>query len=55
MTFSNLTTKELVDLADDVMRRDQEYLKNFNAAVDALQKMQEKFQAEHPPFGDRYS
>src|SRR5438552_10405674 len=32
------------------LREDQEYLKDFNAAVDQLQKKQEKFQAEPSPF-----
>jgi hypothetical protein len=36
-------------------RVDQEYLKDFNAAIDQLQKKKEEFQAEHPPFGSRYS
>jgi len=36
------------------MREDCAYLKDFNAAVDALQKRQAEFQTEHPAFG-RYS
>ncbi len=60
------TTEELLKRAEDLMREDCAYLKDFNAAVDALQKRQaefpvdqlqtkqEKFQAEHPAFG-RYS
>ena len=40
--------------AEDLMREDCAYLKDFNAAVDQLQTKQEKFQAEHPAFG-RYS
>ena len=31
-------TEQLLKRAEDVMREDQEYLKNFNAAVEALQK-----------------
>jgi hypothetical protein len=31
------------------------YLKDFNAVIDQLQKGNEEFQAEHPPFGTRYS
>jgi hypothetical protein len=30
------TTEELLDLAEDVMRKDREFLKDFNVAVDAL-------------------
>jgi hypothetical protein len=54
VTFSNLTTQELLKHAEDIMREDREYLKEFNAAVDALQKKHEEFQIEHPAFG-RYS
>ena len=54
VTFSNLTTQELLKHAEDMMREDWEFLKDFNAAVDALQKKQAEFQAEHPPFGSRY-
>jgi len=52
---STPTTEELLKRAEDVMRRDQEYLENFNAAVDRLLKQQAEFKAEHPPFGSRYS
>ncbi len=48
------TTEELLKRAEDLMREDCAYLKDFNAAVDQLQTKQEKFQAEHPAFG-RYS
>jgi len=41
--------------AEDMMREDQEFLKDFNTAVDQLQKRQAEFEAEHPPFGDRHS
>jgi len=41
------TTEELLKRAEDLM-------KDFNAAVDALQKRQAEFQTEHPAFG-RYS
>jgi hypothetical protein len=55
VTFSNPTTQELLKRAEDLIQQDQEYLENFNAAIDALQKRQAEFQAEHPPFGSRYS
>ena len=55
MTLNNLTTQELLKHAEDMMREDQEFLKDFNAAVDQLFKKKEEFQAEHPPFGSRYS
>jgi len=48
------TTEELLKRAEDLMREDCAYLKDFNAAVDALQKRQAEFQTEHPAFG-RYS
>ena len=54
MHSSTPTTKELLKRAEDMMREDWEFLKDFNAAVDQLQTKQEKFQAEHPAFG-RYS
>jgi len=54
VTLNNLTTQELLKHAEDMMREDQEFLKDFNAAVDQLLKKKEEFQAEHPPFG-RYS
>jgi len=54
VTFSTPTTKELLKRVEDMMREDWEFLKDFNAAVDQLQKKQEKFQTEHPAFG-RYS
>jgi len=50
----SLTTQELLDLSEDIMREDREYLKNFDDAVDALYKRQAEFQREHPAFG-RYS
>jgi hypothetical protein len=34
-----------------MMREDCEYLKEFNAVVDALHKKHEEFRAEHPAFG----
>jgi len=49
------TTEQLLKLAEELIHQDQEFLKDFNAAVDQLQKKQEKFQTEHPPFGSRYS
>ena len=49
------TTEELLKHAEDLMRQDWAYLEDFNAALDQLQKKQEEFQAEHPPFGSRYS
>ena len=55
MPSTSPTTEQLLKRAEDVMRRDQEYLEDFNAALDQLQKKQEKFQAEHPSFGSRYS
>ncbi len=48
------TTEQLLKRVEDMMREDWEFLKDFNAAVDQLQKKQEKFQTEHPAFG-RYS
>ena len=42
------TTEELLKHAEDLMRQDWAYLKDFNAALDQLQKKQEKFEAEHP-------
>ncbi len=54
VTLNNLTTQELLKRVEDMMREDWEFLKDFNAAVDQLQKKQEKFQTEHPAFG-RYS
>jgi len=48
------TTEELLERAEDMMRQDWAYLKDFNAALDQLQKKQEKFEAENPGFG-RYS
>jgi hypothetical protein len=55
VTFSNLTTEELLELAEDLIHQDQEYLEDFNAAIDQLQKRKKEFQAEHPAFGSRYS
>ena len=55
VTLNNLTTQELLKHAEDMMREDWEFLKDFNAAVDQLLKKKEEFQAEHPPFGSRYS
>jgi len=49
------TTEELLKRAQDLIHLDQDYLKDFNAAIDQLQKRKEEFQAEHPPFGSRYS
>jgi hypothetical protein len=48
--FSNLTTQELLKHAEDIMREDQEFLKDFNVAVVALEKKQDEFRAEHPAF-----
>ena len=45
------TTEELLKRAEDLMREDCAYLKDFNAAVDALQKRQAEFHTEHPAFG----
>ena len=45
------TTQELLKRAQDLIHLDQDYLKDFNAAIDQLQKKKEEFQAEHPPFG----
>ena len=44
------TTEELLKRAEDLMREDCAYLKDFNAAVDALRKRQAEFQSEHPAF-----
>jgi len=55
VTFSNPTTEELLKRAEDLIHQDQEYLKDFSAALDHLQKRQEEFHAEHPAFGSRYS
>ena len=55
VTFSNPTTEELLKRAEDLIHQDQEYLKDFSAALDQLQKRQEEFHAEHPAFGSRYS
>jgi len=52
---STPTTEELLQRAEDLIHQDQEYLKDFNAAIDELQKMQAELQAEHPPWGSRYS
>jgi len=49
------TTQELLKRAQDLIHLDRDYLKDFNAAIDQLQKRKEEFQAEHPPFGSRYS
>ena len=43
VTLNNLTTQELLKHAEDMMHEDREYLKDFNAAVDMLQKKQEEF------------
>jgi len=48
VTLNNLTTQELLKHAEDMMREDQEFLKDFIAAVDQLLKRQEQFQTEHP-------
>jgi hypothetical protein len=50
VTLNNLTTQELLKLAQDMMREDWEFLKDFNAAVVALQERQDEFRAEHPAF-----
>ena len=55
VTFSNLTPEEFLELAEDLIHQDQEYLEDFNAAIDQLQKGKEEFQAEHPAFGACYS
>ena len=55
VTFSNLTPEEFLELAEDLIHQDQEYLEDFNAAIDQLQKRKEEFQAEHPAFGACYS
>jgi hypothetical protein len=46
VTLNNLTVQELLKHANDMMREDREFLKDFNAAVDQLQKKQAEFQAE---------
>src|SRR6266550_7317730 len=51
VTFSNPTTEELLKRAEDLIRQNQEYLEDFSAALDHLQKRQEEFHAEHPAFG----
>jgi len=33
VTSSDLTTEELLHLAEDMLREDREYLESFNAAV----------------------
>ncbi len=38
VTFSNLTTQELLKHAEGMMREDQEYLKDFNAAAGDFRK-----------------
>jgi len=55
VTLNNLTTQELLKHAEDMMREDQEFLKDFIAAVDQLLKRKEQFQTEHPAWGSRYS
>ncbi len=40
VTLNNLTTQELLKRVEDMMREDWEFLKDFNAAVDQLQKKQ---------------
>jgi hypothetical protein len=50
VTFSNLTTEELLKQIEDLMRQDQAYLEHFNATIDRLQKRQDEFRAEHPAF-----
>jgi len=52
---STPTTEEFLQRAEDLIHQDQEYLKDFNAAIDELQKRQVELQAEHPPWGSRYS
>ena len=54
MHSSTPTTEQLLKRAEDMMHEDREYLEDFNAAVDTLQKKQAEFQTEHPAFG-RYS
>jgi hypothetical protein len=55
VTSGNPTTEELLKRAEDVIRQDQDYLKDFMTSVDQLLRRQEQFRAEHPAFGDRYS
>ena len=55
MRPSTPTTEQRLTRAADLIRQSGEYLEDFNAAVDTLQKKQAEFQAEHPPFGSRYS
>jgi len=43
-----------IDHSEDLIRQNQEYLEDFNAALDQLLKRKAEFQAEHPAFG-RYS
>jgi hypothetical protein len=52
-TFLGMTIEETA--VKDLIRESGEYLENFNAAVDQLQKAQAEFRAEHPRFGTRYS
>jgi hypothetical protein len=52
---NSATTEELLKRAEDVMRHSWEYLEDFNAVLDQLQKRQAEFPAEHPPFASRYS
>jgi len=51
----NPITEELLKRAQDMIHEDQDYLKDFNAAVNQLRKRQAEFEAEHPGFRDRYS
>ncbi|OLC24718.1 MAG: hypothetical protein AUH71_02335 [Thaumarchaeota archaeon 13_1_40CM_4_48_7] len=55
VTINTPTTEELLKRAEDLMRQNLEYLKDFTAALDQLRQRQAAFLAEHPPFGSRYS
>ena len=52
---STPTTEELLNRAKDLIRQNREYLEHFNAVIDQLHKREEEFQAEHLPWGTRYS
>ena len=49
------TTEELLKRAEDLIRQNQECREGFIAAMNRLLKRQAEFQAEHPPWGSRYS
>jgi len=53
--FQHSATEELLNRAKDLIRQNRAYLEHFNAVIDQLHKREEEFQAEHPPWGTRYS